>query len=249
MITEICIDSVHSAIQAEQGGAERIELCSALSEGGITPSHGLIHSILNKVSLQVFVIIRPRGGDFFYNSSEFQVMLADIHTARELGCAGVVLGLLTEDGQVDVDRTRICVEAAGPLPVTFHRAFDLVANQPIALEHVVEAGAARILTSGGRVSALDGALQLASLQQQSAGRVCILAGGGIRQSNVRSLIEQTHVSEVHSSLSFLRSKTNSQEGDASRMYAQGTVLAPLFAEQVRAFRKEAFAASPSLSVR
>jgi copper homeostasis protein len=211
-IIEICIDAVDSAQAAERGGAQRVELCSNLLEGGTTPSAGLIATIRKKASLGLQVMVRPRGGDFCYSDDEFETMRHDVLTAKSLGADGIVLGLLYADGRVDVERTRQLVELSHPLPVTFHRAFDLCPDLPAALEDVIRTGARRILTSGGEPSALAGAQSLARLVQSAAGRITILAGGGINYKNAREVVAKTGVHELHAGLRSITPSRAQQAG-------------------------------------
>jgi len=234
MNVEICIDSVESAIAAARGGAKRVELCSALSEGGITPSAGLISTVRAAIDIELFVIIRPRGGDFVYSDAEIDVMVRDIEEVKARGVDGVVLGILTSSGEVDVERTRKLVGLARPLGVTFHRAFDFCNDLNRALEDVVSAGADRILTSGGAPDAIQGMDRLAQLQRDARGRISIMAGGGIRPSNVRILTLRTGIGEVHSSLS--RSSDESAEM-GSDQNGRRTYL--VLEDDVRAFRAAA----------
>ena len=191
------MDSVASAIAAERGGAARIELCSALIEGGVTPSAGLIEATRAAVSLALHVMIRPRGGDFCYDANEFAIMRHDVEIAKNLGADGVVFGILDVNGNVDVARSRQLAELARPLAVTFHRAFDMAADLPRALEDVCAAGVNRLLTSGGEATSLQGQGMIAQLMRQAQNRLVIMPGSGIKPENARSLVEQTGVREIH----------------------------------------------------
>jgi copper homeostasis protein len=186
---EICVESLESALAAEQGGAQRIELCSALSEGGLTPSLGLIRAVRRGVKIGVHVMIRPRAGDFLYSEDELGVMRQDIRVAGEEGADGVVLGLLTEDSDVDVGRTRELVELARPMDVTFHRAFDRSRQLEASLEEVMGTGAVRVLTSGGEVSAILGATCLRQLVAKAGGRIEIMVGGGVLPQNIGAIAD------------------------------------------------------------
>lgn len=196
-LIEVCIDSVASALAAERGGAQRVELCSDLLEGGITPSCGLLGVVRSSVSIDVYPIIRPRPGDFCYSEQEFETMCRDIEFARREGADGVVLGILKTDGHVDIERTRQLVELAQPLSVTFHRAFDMSADLFRSLEDVCETGAARVLTSGGEQECLHGIDTVARLVKTSRGRIKVMAGGRIGINNAATIIERTGVTELH----------------------------------------------------
>jgi copper homeostasis protein len=197
MLVEACVDSVASAMAAERGGAGRVELCDALFDGGTTPSAGMIAAVKARVAIPVFVIIRPRGGGFVYSEDEVDVMLRDIAEAKRLGVDGIVVGPMTEQADPHVVQTRKLIDAAGNLPVTFHRAFDLARNQTAALETLVSLGVRRVLTSGGAPTALAGVDMLHELVRQAANRVTILAGGGIDERNVHDVVERGGVAEVH----------------------------------------------------
>jgi copper homeostasis protein len=201
VLIEVCIDSVASAVAAERGGASRVELCSDLLEGGVTPSVGLIESVRERISIGLQVIIRPRPGDFCYSEEETEIMRRDIEYAKTSGADGVVLGILDPAGNVDVLRTRELVELARPLNVTFHRAFDMSADLLRSLEDVAETGADRVLTSGGEQECSQGAEMIARLVEAGRGRVTIMAGGGIGHENAATIIERTGVSEIHVGLS------------------------------------------------
>jgi copper homeostasis protein len=197
---EVCVESVESARAAEEGGAARVELCSALVDGGITPSAGLIAMVRRSVKIAVHVLIRPRAGDFCYTDDEFDVMRRDILLARQLGANGVVVGILDLDGNVDFDHTRALVEAAAPMQVTFHRAFDSARDPVEALRDVIRTGATRILTSGGAPTAEQGSSALCDLVSKAGSDMVIMAGGKIRENNVAELIRATGVREVHANL-------------------------------------------------
>jgi copper homeostasis protein len=194
---EAAVESVESAVDAQSDGAGRIELCANLSVGGTTPTADLIAAVLEKTKLPVFVMIRPRGGSFVYSDDEIVTMTRDIASAKSMGVAGIVTGVLTPDADIDVERTRTLVSAAARLPVTFHRALDRTHDLPGALEQLIQLGVSRVLTSGGAPTALDGASAIAALVAQARGRIGILAGGGVREHNVRDLVAQTGVGEVH----------------------------------------------------
>jgi copper homeostasis protein len=201
VLIEVCVDSVASAVAAERGGAGRVELCSDLLEGGITPSAGLIATVRSKVSIGLHPIIRPRPGDFFYSDHEIQIMRRDIEAAKELGADGVVLGVLDQHGNVDVERTRALVELARPLSVTFHRAFDMSSDLQRALDSVCQTGADRILTSGGEQTCLEGIDVIAALVKTADGRIAIMAGGGIGHRDALNIVKRTGVREIHVGLS------------------------------------------------
>ncbi|MCE7042151.1 copper homeostasis protein CutC [Dyadobacter sp. CY312] len=196
MTIEVCAYSLESCINAQAGGAGRIELCGGLGEGGTTPSAGLIEMVKEYVQIPVYVMIRPRGGDFVYDFFEEEIMRKDISTAKKLGADGVVLGVLHPDGQVNVERTKALVEFAHPLKVTFHRAFDLTPDPMKALAAVIETGAERILTSGQKPSAPEALELLAQLAKKANGAIEIMAGGGVNHTNAAALAE-TGVHALH----------------------------------------------------
>lgn len=197
MKLEACVDSIESALSAQAGGADRVELCDNLLEGGTTPSAGLIALCCARLEIPVHVLIRPRGGDFVYSELELEVMRRDIAVARECGARGVVFGMLLPDGSIDLPHTRALIGAARPLAVTFHRAFDFTADPDQALDDLIALGVDRLLTSGQAASAIEGTGILARLVQRAAGRIVIAAGGGLSEENVLAVIERTGVPEVH----------------------------------------------------
>ena len=197
LTVEVCVDSLESAIAAERGGANRVELCSSLVEGGVSPSAGLIATARQRISIGLHVMIRPRAGDFYYSADEFEVMRRDVLMAKQLGAEGVVFGILDADANVDIQRTRALVDLARPLKVTYHRAFDMSADLFRSLDQVTETGADRILTSGGARSALEGAASLRRLVEQADKRAVIMACGGINHQNVQAVVEKTAAREIH----------------------------------------------------
>ena len=200
ILLEICVDSVDSALAAQQGGAHRIELCSSLIEGGVTPSAGLISIVRNLVSIDLYAMIRPRSGDFCYSDEELDVMQHDIKVAKQIGANGIVFGILDHEGKVDVDRCRRLVDAARPLKVTFHRAFDMSRDLNQSLEEIIRAGVDRVLTSGAHEKVERGLSKLKRLNRAAANRIAVMAGGGITERNVRRIIEETGVHEIHASV-------------------------------------------------
>jgi copper homeostasis protein len=195
---EICIDSVEGAMAAESAGADRVELCAALFDGGTTPSIGTIETTLGSVGrIRVHVIVRPRGGDFIYSPQEIDSMVRDVRAAVAAGAHGVVIGALTAEGDIDVATTRRLIEAAGGASITFHRAFDMVRDPLAALEQLIELGVHRVLTSGQENSVLEGAPLIAELVRRAGDRIVIMAGGGITERNIGRIIELTGASEFH----------------------------------------------------
>lgn len=200
MVLEICANSFQSAQNAHYAGAQRIELCSELAVGGITPSYGLIKQVISELSIETFVLIRPRSGDFCYSEAEFEIIKNDIQLCKDLGCHGIVSGILNADHTIDINRTHELVKLSKPLPFTFHRAFDLVPNPKQALEQLIDLGIDRVLTSGQKAKAIDGLLVLKDLQKQAQNRITILVGSGVTSENAK-VFKAEGFSELHASAS------------------------------------------------
>ena len=201
MLIEIATTDYESTRAAIAGGADRMELCTALGEGGLTPSAATIRLCRKHFPQAViFPIIRPRSGDFYYTATEKEVMLADIDFCREHGCKGIVTGALLADGNIDVAFIEDAVHHAGPMQITFHRAFDRCRNPEEALEQIIAAGCTRILTSGQRTTAPEGTSLIKTLIKQAAGRIIIMPGSGVRPENVKALVQETGAAEIHASM-------------------------------------------------
>ncbi|MGH8027642.1 MAG: copper homeostasis protein CutC [Pseudoxanthomonas sp.] len=198
-VLEIAANSLPSALAAQAGGADRVELCENLGEGGTTPSYGTLALARDRLTIPLYVLIRPRAGDFLYGPEERDVMLRDIGLCVRLGCDGVVIGALDAEGGVDAEACREFVAAAGPLGVTFHRAFDAVFDPADALETIIALGCERVLTSGAQVDAGQGAAAIAEHVRQARGRLGIMAGAGIGVGNIMEIARKTGVRELHAS--------------------------------------------------
>lgn len=235
-IIEIATSDFLTTKSAVEGGADRIELCANLAEGGTTPSYGHIKQCREAFDLLIYPIIRPRGGDFLYNTEEFEIMLQDVKLCKQLGCDGVVIGLLNSNGSIDIKRTAALVEAAYPLGVTFHRAFDRCRDPFEAMEQLIEIGCERILTSGQKPAAPDAIELIAQLNNAADERIIIMPGSGVRKENIKMLAEKTGCVEFHSSL---RDKTRSTMefvhpafADSEESYMNNAIDA----NEVKAFR-------------
>lgn len=197
ILIEACVDSPASAQAAERGGAARVELCDNLVEGGTTPSAGTIAECRARIRIPIYVMIRPRGGDFLYSDSELDIMRRDIAVARELGADGVVFGALTSSGRVDRKTTAGLARLSHPLDVTFHRAIDVSRDPLEAVDMLIDSGVDRVLTSGGAAKALAGSRMIRAMVERSAGRIGVIAGGGITDRNAAQVVKRTGVGEVH----------------------------------------------------
>lgn len=199
VILEVCAENVAGVLAAEAAGAHRIELCSALAEGGVMPSVGLFRQVRARLRLPLHVLVRPRAGDFCYSDLELVVMLEDIASFKDAGADGLVFGALTWDGALDLPQLEVLMAAADPLPVTFHRAFDRCREPLEALEQLAALGITRLLTSGQQVDALAGVPLIRTLVEQAAGRLVVMAGGGVRPANAAQIVRESGVSELHAS--------------------------------------------------
>ncbi|UCC64396.1 MAG: copper homeostasis protein CutC [Anaerolineae bacterium] len=197
IILEACVDSVEAAVAAQEGGADRVELCANLLEGGTTPSAGTIQLAREKLGIGLNVMIRPRGGDFCYSDAEFKVMQLDVQLAKKLGADGVVFGILKENGAVDTLRIGELLQLARPLSVTFHRAFDMARDPYEAIKDLIGLGIDRILTSGQDLSALEGLDLIADLVRKAGDRIIVMPGGGITERNVKKIVVHSGAREVH----------------------------------------------------
>ena len=197
LLFEVCVEGIDAVAAAEAAGADRIELCASLMEGGLTPSFGTIKAALEHAHIPVYPMIRPRGGDFLYSELEFQTMLADVTACREMGVKGVVFGCLTPEAAFDEPRMQALVDAAGPMDTTSHRAFDMTRDPAEAVDALVRCGVKRVLTSGLRDTALEGLDNLARTVKHANGRLIVMACGGLTADNIAKVREATGVREMH----------------------------------------------------
>jgi len=203
MILEVCVNSAISALEAQKGGADRIELCENMHDGGTTPSAGTIRFTRKAIDIGLFVMIRPRGGDFLYSDAEFEIMKEDIRMAKKLGADGMVFGILLPEGRIDKERMKLLADYSRPMSVTCHRAFDMTEDPFLALDELIGIGIDRILTSGQKTSAAEGTELIKELIEKSSGRIIIMPGGGVKEYNIDKLIRQTGAKEIHVQLNKL----------------------------------------------
>jgi copper homeostasis protein len=197
LVFEICLDSIESGVAAQEGGAHRVELCSALLEGGLTPTYGMLELARERLAIPIMAMVRPRGGDFCYSDAEFEVMKRDLAVIKQLGAHGAVFGLLNPDGTIDEPRTSELVRLARPLSVTVHRAFDMTRDPFAALETLIALGVDRVLTSGQEPTVLEGVPLLRELVQRAAGRISIMPGGPVTARNLPQIVRETGAREFH----------------------------------------------------
>ncbi len=238
---EICVDSIASALAAEKGGADRIELCGALSEGGLTPSAGLISTVLGTLKIDVFVLIRPRRGDFYYSDREIAAMKYDINLAKKLGAKGVVIGMLKKDGTVDKACMQELVSLARPMQVTFHRAFDLTPDPVKALDDLLDLEVDRLLTSGQQQEAEEGLELITQLVKRAGDRLHIMPGGGINENNILKIKMTSGAQEFHTSAKIKKQSPMGYQKETILMAANAPVseyeLVETSEEKVREIKK------------
>ncbi|WP_231459751.1 copper homeostasis protein CutC [Pedobacter sp. Leaf132] len=198
-VLEVCANGYESALAAQNGGAKRVEFCDNLAEGGTTPSHSQIALAKKNLSIEIWPIIRPRGGDFLYSELEFALIQEDIKHFKSLNCDGIVTGILLADGSIDLARMKVIIQLASPMKVAFHRAFDMTNNMEKALEDLIDLGIIRVLSSGGASTAINGIKTLTKLVKQANGRIAIMPGAGINKNNLKTLITETGANDFHAS--------------------------------------------------
>jgi copper homeostasis protein len=230
ILMEVCVDAVESALAAEKGGAQRVELCDNLLEGGTTPSAGAIEMAKKLLNIKLHVIIRPRGGDFLYSDVEFEIMKRDIEMCKKIGVDGVVIGILTANGEIDKPRTAELITLARPLSVTFHRAFDVSRDAFQALEDLIEIGVDRILTSGQEPTAMEGLDLIAELVKRAGNRISIMGCGNLTERNIEKFVRQTQVKEVH--VTGFAEIESPMKFRNERVYMGGTLRPPEFSRAV-----------------
>ncbi|MFI5220163.1 MAG: copper homeostasis protein CutC [Bacteroidia bacterium] len=213
MLLEICVETIESALAAQEAGTDRLELCSDLKAGGLTPDFDLIKVAKEKIQLPIHIMIRPRAGNFFYTAEEFEKMKTEIKTVKQLNTDGVVFGILTGNGDVDVKRTRELVELSKPMKVTFHRAFDVAKNPFDGLERIIECGCDTLLTSGQKEKAIEGVDLIRQLYNKANRRIEIMAGSGITDKNILEIVLQSRVESFHASAKKIVSENNVYEVD------------------------------------
>lgn len=231
MTCEVVVYNIVSALRAQEGGADRIELCDNPAEGGTTPSFGMIEQVRQNISMDVYVMLRPRGGDFCYNNYEFHIMKRDLSQCQRLSVDGLVFGILNENGTIDKKRCKELIAKARPLKVTCHRAFDMTRDPFEALEDCIEVGFDRILTSGQRLNAIDGVDLIAELVKKANGRIAIMAGSGVNEGTVEQIVKTTSVNDIHfsatafedSKMQFRNSHIASMGEDAGEEFKYRTV--------------------------
>jgi copper homeostasis protein len=216
-IIEICANTFQSAMEAQAGGADRVELCDNISEGGTTPSYGTIIETRKNLKIDLFVLIRPRGGDFLYTKPEFEIIKRDIEFCKSAKVNGIVTGILSIDGSIDINRTKVLVELASPLPVTFHRAFDMTKDSFTALEDIIKTGCKRVLTSGQEQRAAKGIAKITKIINQADDRIIIMPGSGINEKNILEIATMTGANEFHLSLRDARKSNMKYQKDKIKM--------------------------------